>query len=258
MGTVSFYLDARRLKKNGKAPLKISISYGINKRFFIPTHIDLTPSQWNGRVTKRADKYELQSILDDYLNKVEVEVLKMTWSNEINRLSVKMMRAKLEQAMQSSMTKPTIVELLRRMIDEKTKDSTKKVYINTCNKIEEFCGADTLITEVDKTFLKRFDAFLAKEGLRVNSRGIHMRNLRAIYNEAIDMKYVSVEDYPFRTFSIKKEETLKRNISPAKIRQIFNYNADPQKKQYADMLILSMSLIVSPSSYISSVPCIGS
>ncbi len=238
MGTVSYYLDARRLKKNGKAPLKIAVSYGANKRFFIPAHVDLAPTQWCGRVTRRSDKYELQQILDEYLNKVEIEVLKMTWSKEIYNLPQKIIRSKLEQAMQASMTKPTIVQLLERFIEEKSKENTKKVYLNTLSKIKEFCGDDTVITEMDKNFLKRFDGFLVSQGLRTNTRGIHMRNLRAIYNEAIDLKYVSVDDYPFRTFVIKKEDTLKRNIPPAKIRDIYNYHTDPRKKQYADMFML--------------------
>ena len=238
MGTVSFYLDTRRVKKNGKAPLKIAVSYGANKRFFIPAHVDLSPNQWCGRVTKRSDKFALQEILDDYLNKVEVEVLKMTWSKEIYRLPQKIVKERLATAMQTSLSVPTIVDLFQRIIEEKNKESTKQVYINTLHKIKEFCGVNTLITEVDKVFVKRFDSFLEKEGLRINTRGIHLRNLRAVVNEAIDMKYLSSDDYPFRTYSIKKEETLKRNISPAKIREIYNYNDDPQKKQYADMWML--------------------
>lgn len=238
MGTVNFYLDTRRIKKNGKAPLKIAISYGTNKRFLIPAHIDLMPNQWCGQITRRADRYELQRILDDYLNKVEIEVMKLTWSREIYSLSPKEIKNKLSRAMHAVLAKPTIVELFDKFIQEKSKNSTKLVYINTLKKIQEFCGSEYLISEVDKTFLKRFDSFLAEEGLRVNSRSIHLRNLRAVYNEAIDQKYVSVNDYPFRTFTIKKEETLKRNISPAKIRQIYNYSADPQKKQYADMFML--------------------
>lgn len=208
MGTVSYYLDARRLKKNGKAPLKIAVSYGANKRFFIPAHVDLAPAQWCGRVTRRSDKYELQQILDEYLNKVEIEVLKLTWNREIYNLPQKIIRSKLEQAMQTTSNRPTIVELFDLFIEVKSKKNTQLVYINTKNKLREFCGVECLITEVDKTFLKRFDNFLISEGLRPNTRAIHIRNFRTVYNVAIDLKYVSEKDNPFKIFTIENESVV--------------------------------------------------
>jgi integrase len=54
----------------------------------------------------------------------------------------------------------------------------------------------------------------------VNARNIHLRNIRAIYNDAINEDKASLNDYPFRRFKIKAQVTPKRSLSVEQIVKI--------------------------------------
>lgn len=239
MGTAVFYLDKRRIKRNGNAPLKISVSLGVGRRFYVPTHIELAPSHWkDGRIVKRPDRFVLQELIDDTLRKVEITIIKLSTTGEAKILSSAAIKRKVMQAIQTAANRPSIPQLFEKCIAEKNKKATKDTYTITMKKIIEFSGPETLISDIDKDYLKRFEAHLYKNGLAINTINIQMRNLRAVFNEAIDMGYASVNDYPFRNFKIKKEQTAKRNLPIDKIRQIYNYDPTSPKKQYADMFML--------------------
>ena len=237
--TVNYYLDCRRLRNNGTAPLKFAISIG-NHRFLMPTQIYLTPTQWsNGRVVRRADKILMQEILDDTLFRVELECTKLTLTRESYALTVSQIKKRIEEALKSSASRqPTVIGLFDSFIAEKQKQSTKNIYLETKKKIVKFSGENTQWKDVDINYLKRFEAFLTAQGLKINTINIQMRNLRAVYNEAIVQNIVSANDYPFKRFRLKTEATLKRNIPPAQIRKIYEYDPNSTLKQYADMFML--------------------
>ena len=54
-------------------------------------------------------------------------------------------------------------------------------------KLEEFTKLKHLDFEkINLKFLKEFEHYLTKAGLKTNARGVHFRNIRAIFNKAID------------------------------------------------------------------------
>ena len=53
------------------------------------------------------------------------------------------------------------------------------------------------------TTIATFDRWLEREGLSMNSRSIVMRNIRAVFNNAIKSDKISPSAYPFRKFEIK-------------------------------------------------------
>ena len=62
-----------------------------------------------------------------------------------------------------------------------------------------------------------------RTGLATNARAIHLRNIRAVFNKAIDEEVIGLELYPFRRFKIEKERTRKRAVSLAQLRVLFDY-----------------------------------
>jgi hypothetical protein len=57
--------------------------------------------------------------------------------------------------------------------------------------------------------------------MKINSRSINLRNIRAVFNYCIDENVTT--NYPFRKFTIKKEETPKRAITVEQLRQLRDY-----------------------------------
>ena len=74
---------------------------------------------------------------------------------------------------------------------------------------------DIYFSEIDIDWLKNFEEWQHHQGASLNTIGIRFRTLRAIYNLAIQKKYVKAEYYPFQNYNVSKlhEITPKRALS---------------------------------------------
>ena len=78
---------------------------------------------------------------------------------------------------------------------------------------------DILIEGVDSAFMVEYETFLKSTGVCPNSSSYYMRNLRAIYNRAVD-KGLTVQRSPFKHVYTGIDKTMKRAVSMTVIRQI--------------------------------------
>jgi hypothetical protein len=77
--------------------------------------------------------------------------------------------------------------------------------------------------------------------MKTNPISIHLRNIRAVFNYAIDNE--ETELYPFRKFAIKKEETRKHSLRPEQLATLRDFNGEEYQKEYQDIFILMSYLI---------------
>lgn len=128
---------------------------------------------------------------------------------------------------------------LDEFVSKKSNIGTRTVYSTTRNKILEYdpkCTFDSM----DKKWLTNFEAWMAQT-MKVNAYAIHLRNIRAVFNYAIDEEYTTL--YPFRKFSIKKEETRKRCLTVEQLRTLRDYPCEEYQVKYRDMFMLMFYLI---------------
>jgi integrase len=95
--------------------------------------------------------------------------------------------------------------------------------------------------DITKDWLIDFDNFMARTAPSRNSRNIHLRNIRTVFNDAIDNEITSF--YPFRTFTIRPEATPKRNLKVDELRTLFTYPAEEHALYYIDIFKLIFMLI---------------
>lgn len=57
---------------------------------------------------------------------------------------------------------------------------------------------------IDYQFLTEFENFMRKRGAQDSGIGVYMRNIRTIYNKAINFKIVQPQYYPFKDYKISK------------------------------------------------------
>lgn len=88
------------------------------------------------------------------------------------------------------------------------------------------------------SWMKDFDVFMMKGKLAVNSRGVYFRNLRALFNDAIDRDFISQNLYPFRRFKIPKEATAKRSLSIEELKILRDYKCEEYLDKYRDIFML--------------------
>lgn len=116
---------------------------------------------------------------------------------------------------------------------------TRKLYEGTASKIDAF-DPGIAVNNVDKQWLILFEQFCAKT-MSVNGYGIHMRNIRAVFNHLIDKGIIT--DYPFRTYKIKKEKTIHRTLSNEQLGMIKHASSPQYALEYRDVFMLSLYLI---------------
>ena len=104
-------------------------------------------------------------------------------------------------------TVKTVYEAFRAFIQElkaQGKYGNMENYQGTYNKLKRFHEKDMLFNEMDDVFLLKFKKSMS--GLSKASVSIHLRNIRAIYNYAIEvLKVAQKNDYPFTNSTIMKE-----------------------------------------------------
>lgn len=116
---------------------------------------------------------------------------------------------------------------------------TRGLYEGTKKKVESFDSAVTFEC-VDIRWLTSFEEWLGRT-MSVNGLSIHMRNLRAVFNYAIDEELTT--NYPFRKYSIKHEQTAKRNLTREQLIEIRDMDCAPFLEEYRDIFMLSFYLM---------------
>lgn len=139
-------------------------------------------------------------------------------------------------------TPDTFTSWFKKFVDGKGNEGTRGVYRHTLDRIRLYDPDIDRRTfdDIDLKWLTDFEAFCAKTASK-NARNIHLRNIRAVFNYAID--YDVTTAYPFRRFKIRPEETRKRSLSVDELRRLFDYPVEEYAEIYRDMFKLIFLLI---------------
>ena len=250
MAKLKIFLDARHVSvKTSEAALKVAVSH-LSKTAYIPLEISLKPSQWDAKGCKVTQHHKRKSLNDDISAKLleyKVVLSEVAEKYDLDTLSANELRYLLVDWKNSDKIRiddNCVMSVFGRFVEHKT-GRTKNLYECTEKKIRAFLGkeADRLrFEQVNVEWLHRFNDYLAQTAPSANSRSIHMRNFRAIFNYAIDNEITT--NYPFRRFKIKGEPTRKRNFDVETLRAIFNADVlDPWMVRYRDLFKLTFMLI---------------
>lgn len=240
MATVKFYLDKRRQKKDGTYPIKLNVFH--NKQIMIATQLSASEKEWNGNeYSVRAQNYKPRNIVArGIINKAETVIFTLEQQEKLKSTTDKALKKLIEDAISSKVeNQKTFLYYLDEFVSKKTNQGTKSIYTTTRNKIEEYDSHCTF-ESMDKSWLENFEAWMAKT-MKVNAYAIHLRNIRSVFNYAIDEEYTTL--YPFRRFSIKKEETRKRSLTAEQLRLFRDYPCEEYQIRYRDMFMLMFYLI---------------
>lgn len=136
----------------------------------------------------------------------------------------------------------TFVAHFQKFIDGKENKGTRDTYKHTLCRIHVFDPNvdEKSFEDINLQWLTDFEAFCAKTACK-NARNIHLRNIRAVFNNAIDFEITAA--YPFRRFKIRPEATRKRSLSVDELRRLFVYPVEPYAEIYRDMFKLIFCLI---------------
>lgn len=97
---------------------------------------------------------------------------------------------------------------------------TSETYTTVVNSFARFRNnRDVLFDEMDSILISGYESYLKGIGICPNSTSFYMRNLRAIYNRAVEND-LTVQRYPFKHVYTGIDKTVKRAVPLKIIRQI--------------------------------------
>lgn len=133
-----------------------------------------------------------------------------------------------------------LVDVLDEFVSTKLNKSTIANYGITRKKILLYDPAATL-ESVDRKWLCGIEAVMRSSGMSTNGLAIRLRDIRAVFNYALDEEYT--QNYPFRKFKIKQEQTAKRALTKNAMASIVEYECSGYMAEYRDMFMLMFYLI---------------
>ena len=252
MITYRFYQDKRRLPEGAtEAPIKLVLT--LNRvRAEIPTGISVKIDKfWNRNLQKivgHPNADELNFMLEAKKIKVMRIIDRLQYENKTTGLSIAQIKNLVmydlfpeKKNNEPKKPKLTFIAHMKKFMEHKSK-GTYGVYDQTLTKLRKYDSEADALTFEDITvkWLKDFEAHMS-ETMSKNARNIHLRNIRAIFNDALDDELISC--YPFRKFKIRPEPTRKRALSLANLRRVFDYPAEEYAVIYRDMFKLIFLLI---------------
>ncbi len=104
---------------------------------------------------------------------------------------------------------------------------------------------DVPLDDMDSDMMMAYEAYLKNNGVSPNSSSFYMRNLRAVYNRAVE-KGLTSQRFPFKHVYTGVEKTVKRAVPLKVIKRIkeMDFSMNPSFDFARDMFLASISRYV--------------
>lgn len=249
MAKMKFVLDKRSTVASGGHPVKLGIAAG-GSYMYVSLGIYLRESQFDSRGGSSGMEWVHGHVAAAMYNNrlrnvvLAVEEAVNTTSRSGLRAAVRacaLRAAGMAALEQEEEDKETLGAAFRTFINMKHA-RTREIYEETQKKIVAYKATCERIPDIGLEWVRGFESFLRSScGLSVNTTAIHLRNLRAVLNNAVCEGIAS--PCPFRRFVIKKEETPKRSISAEQLAMLRDWPCEPHQVRYRDIFMLSFYLL---------------
>ena len=215
MSNAELYYDKRYRKKRG-FPLKIRIWHKGQTSYI---HLfDIDPLYWNAQtnmVKKKCPGFDnIKRLNNEIIGKVSLAnttINKLYDSGKLRSYSIQKLKDEICKSFtnNTSNNEITFFKYFDSFIEKKgtINKRTQEIYESTRNKLLHFHGdGELFFSDISYSFLEKFDLYMISESRKMNTRSFHFRNIRAVFNDAIDNEIIGLSSYPFRKFKIKNEK----------------------------------------------------
>lgn len=243
MASISIRLDKRRANARGLYPIQFLLSHK-GRVTTIGTGISIRPEHWNGEINKvvvpkcpnaRAINESLEALFFKYTNTLR----ELNNDGKLVGKSVTDIK-KLLTACRTEYSKESLTDYFSKYAASRRTEKSQEVYRYTLKAIRAFDSEGISFEKVNVIWLKAFDAHLEKLGVGINTRAIHFRNIRAVFNSAINEDLIGLEAYPFRKFKIASARKDKESLSDEQLQKLLAYETPyPFRRIAKDLFMLS-------------------
>lgn len=218
---VGVMLDTSHPRKDGKYPVRVRVTW-FRQRQYYPTGKALTAAEWDALQTTKSR--ELLAIRKDIESSYTIVREAVEELAAAGRFSFDALELRLKGA---------AAETLNGAFKAKIADLSKagrvgslRVYDNVMKGVERFGGPRIRMAAVTVSWITRYVDFLREEGKSGTTIAIHLRQLRAILNDAKRCGIINEAQYPFGRgrYEIQEGEGRKMALTLSQIGQIAHYD----------------------------------
>lgn len=226
-------LDRRRVKLNGKFPVKIEVVHRRRQKYF-PTGIDMTGDEWKdtGALAESEMAARVESVFMTVRAAVETLVDDGTFS--LAALTVRMGR-------NSSVTVNSALQTMMERLRQEGRVNSYYRCRSTLRSIERYAGKKVLLRDITVTWLRHCESFWRDEGKSDTTISIYMKTVKSIINLAVRKGYMRESTSPFGKgrYLIPKGSGRKLALTKAQIKKIIDFKGSDKQEMYRDLWLFS-------------------
>lgn len=228
MAKVSIILDKRKADKQGRFPIKLRIS-AQSSNTSISTNVYVRACDYLGErehavVRACANAKQINKDISELYYMYLTAIMELERSGRLATMSASDIRDYIDKQKEFTSERTfstTLVEYREACRAYKT----KQAYDYTLQMMERFKGKQKFFfEEIDFMFLTKFERWMENNGIGMSSRSIVFRNMRTVFNWAINNDWINMQTYPFRKFKIKQGKKAKEYLPEEKMRALLSLN----------------------------------
>ncbi len=236
--TTCIVLDKRRKRKDDLYPLKVRVTFNRYSRYYKLGYA-LTCEDFEKMMSSAANK-TLKSIR---LKTINIEAEAQCIIDSLDQFSYSsfdelFLKSKPKNQGLFTMFKSRITKL-----NSEQRIKTAGSYNSALSSLEKFSNKSNIpINKVTISFLNDYEKWMINSGKSLTTVGIYCRNIRTIFNEAIETGCVKNELYPFGRgkYVIPNGNGVKKALTKADIIRIKRYEPKNDMEDYSkDMWLFS-------------------
>ncbi|WP_254413222.1 tyrosine-type recombinase/integrase [Dyadobacter diqingensis] len=220
--TAKIVLDKRRIKQDGKYPLKLRVTYLREYKDYIIA-IDLSMEDYERITTSK----KLPDLLRDVKIRIQFEESK---ANQIIRALPEFGFKIFESHYFGNTPKAhsgdiyALMEKYIAFLTDSGRISTAQSYQSALNSLKAF-QKRLRFDDITVDFLKKYEREAKNKGTKDTTVGIYLRSFRTIVNQAIESGYMRREDYPFKKgkYVIPASQNIKKALTQNQIDSIIEF-----------------------------------
>ena len=219
--TIASFLDRRRANSNGDYPVRISVHFQKEKKYYTTGKVCSEDTWKRMPTTKTKEIAELRGEIQIVFDLIRGNTLKLLTAGEFSLRN-------LDLSLRQSSGK-TLGELIGEKIADLRKSGcigTMRSYQTTLANVKRFKGEGLSLDRITVEWLKKFEEHMS-QSKTVTTIAINMRNIRTIMNIAKKDGYIKEAGYPFGVgkYEIKTAEGIKKALSVDQIKKIKRFQS---------------------------------
>lgn len=227
--TIEVVCYKSKVLANNESPLMLRVTKD-RKRKYSSIGISLNPTYWDFDKNKPKrncpNKSQIERIISAKITEYREQVLELKAENK------EFTAVTLVEKVKSPVKPKTVGEVFISQIKslkEQKRTGYAMSHLEVYNSLVKFNGhLDIYFSDIDTTWLKKYENWLRANGSAENTIGKRFRTLRAVFNLAIEQGVAKAEYYPFKAYKVSKlhRATAKRSISKDEINNVIAYKSE--------------------------------